>query len=412
MRVTALETLRKATQPNLLLLRLRTEDGLVGLGESFFGARAVEAYLHETAAPVLLGADDASPERMARLLPGHVGFAGSGVETRGNGAIDLALWDLLGQQTGLPVSALLGGPVRRELPVYNTCAGVSYVQDEPRQAVSNWGLPGGGAARRYEDLDAFLHRPGLLARDLFDEGFRAMKVWPFDAAAEATLGTRLERAEMLAGLRVLDAIRAEVGEEMEILVELHGLWSLPAATRLLGELERFHPFWVEDPLRPDAAKALGQLRRQTAVPIATGESLAGRGAFRALLDEAAIDVAIVDLGWTGGLTEARKIAALADTYAVPVAPHDCTGPISFAACVQFVTSQPNGLIQEHVRAFHRTWYGDLVTGLPEVAGGRVALPDAPGLGVRLVDGLDALPDVVRRVSTAPAGAAEGRPPQE
>ena len=89
-------------------------------------------------------------------------------------------------------------------------------------------------------------------------------------------------------------------------------------------------------------------------------------------------MAIVDLGWTGGLTEARKIAALADTYDVPVAPHDCTGPISFAACVHFVTSQPNGLIQEHVRAFHRTWYGDLVTGLPEVADGRVALPDAPG----------------------------------
>ena len=100
MRIAALETLRKATQPNLLVLRLRTDDGLVGLGESFFGARAVEAYLHETAAPVLLGADDPAPERMARLLPGHVGFQGSGAETRGNGAIDLALWDLLGQQAG------------------------------------------------------------------------------------------------------------------------------------------------------------------------------------------------------------------------------------------------------------------------------------------------------------------------
>ena len=282
------------------------------------------------------------------------------------------------------------------------------MQDEPRQSVSNWGLPADGAPGRYEDLDAFLHRPYKLARELYDEGFRAMKVWPFDAAAEATLGTRLERDALLAGLRVLDAIRDETGDEMEILVELHGLWSLPAATRLLGELERFRPFWVEDPLRPDAAGAYGELRRRTAVPIATGESLTGRRAFRALLEAGGIDVAIVDLGWTGGLTEARKIAALADTFDVPVAPHDCTGPISFAACVHFVTSQPNGLIQEHVRAFHRTWYGDLVTGLPEVAGGRVALPDAPGLGVELVDGFDALPDVVRRVSTAPAGAPEGR----
>jgi galactonate dehydratase len=400
MRITAVETLRKASQPGVLVLRLRTDEGLTGLGESFFGARAVEAYVHETVAPVLLEAEDPSPEGIARLLQPYVGYQSSGVETRGNGAVDFALWDLLGQRSGLSVSALLGGPVRRELPVYNTCAGPSYVQEEPRQVVANWGLPAEGEARRYEDLDAFLHRPGILARELLREGFRAMKVWPFDPAAEASLGTRLERQALKSGLDVLDAIRAETGDEMDILVELHALWDLPSATRLLRELERFRPFWVEDPLRPDAAGAYGRLRERTAVPIAAGETLAGRAAFRALLEAGGLDVAIVDLGWTGGLTEARKIAALADDFDIPVAPHDCTGPISFAACVQFGTSQPNCLIQEHVRAFHRTWYGDFVTGLPEVGEGKVVLPEAPGLGVALVDGFDAQPDVVRRVSSA------------
>jgi galactonate dehydratase len=166
MRITAVETLRKASQPGVLVLRLRTDEGLTGLGESFFGARAVEAYVHETVAPVLLEAEEPSPEGIARLLQPYVGYQSSGVETRGNGAVDFALWDLLGRRTGLSVSALLGGPVRRELPVYNTCAGPSYVQEEPRQVVANWGLPAEGEARRYEDLDAFLHRPGILAREL------------------------------------------------------------------------------------------------------------------------------------------------------------------------------------------------------------------------------------------------------
>ena len=107
---------------------------------------------------------------------------------------------------------------------------------------------------------------------------------------------------------------------------------------------------------------------------------------------------IVDVGWTGGLTEARKVATLADAYGVPVAPHDCTGPVALAACVHLVLSQPNGLVQETVRAFLRTWYGDLVSGLPEVEDGHVAAPDGPGLGVRLREGLAGDPGVARRVT--------------
>jgi len=117
-----------------------------------------------------------------------------------------------------------------------------------------------------------------------------------------------------------------------------------------------------------------------------------------LLDKQAIDVATVDVQWTGGITEARKVASLADTFGVPVAPHDCTGPVTFAACCHVVMSQPNGMIQETVRAFLRTWYGELVEGLPIVENGVVRLNDEPGLGVRLVAGLADRPGVLRRVS--------------
>lgn len=109
-------------------------------------------------------------------------------------------------------------------------------------------------------------------------------------------------------------------------------------------------------------------------------------------------MAIVDLGWCGGLTEARKIAALADAYDVPVAPHDCTGPIAFAACVHFVASQPNGLIQEGVRAFQRTWYRTVADGFPAVEDGHVDVPRGPGHGATIADELERDPHVVRRVT--------------
>jgi galactonate dehydratase len=397
-RIVALETLRPAVQPNLLLVRLHAADGLAGLGEAFFGAGAVEAYLHDAVAPVLSGAADPSPERVAGLLAPYVGYQGGGVETRGNGAVDLALWDLLGQRAGLPVVALLGGAVRDRVKVYNTCAGPGYVRASSRQVSENWGLADPGGPGRLEDLEAFLHRPGELAKELWAEGLRGMKVWPFDQAAERSGGTAIAQADLEQGLAVIEAIREAAGPGMDLMVELHGLWSRPAATRILQALTPYRPAWVEDPLRPDAVEALGRLAADVQVPIATGETCVGRRGFLPLLERGAVDVVTVDVGWTGGLTEARKVATLADAFGVPVAPHDCTGPVALAACVHLVLSQANGLVQETVRAFLRTWYPELVTGLPVVRDGQVAAPTEPGLGVRLRDGLGDRPDVARRVT--------------
>ena len=205
-KIVAVETLRPAVQPNLLFLQLHTDQGVVGLGESFFGARAVEAYLHETAAAVVLAATDPAPERLARLLSPYLGYQGAGVETRGNAAVDLALWDLLGKTAGLPLVELLGGPVARSVRVYNTCAGSGYVGRSSRQRSDNWGLPGGDAGA-WEDLDGFLNRPGPLARELLQEGVTGMKIWPFDRAGEASGGNEIRPAELAEGLRIVAAVR-------------------------------------------------------------------------------------------------------------------------------------------------------------------------------------------------------------
>jgi galactonate dehydratase len=400
MKIVTVETLRPAIQPNLLFLQLHTDTGLIGLGEAFFGSRAVEAYLHESAAQVLLEIEDPSPERVAMLLAPYAGFQGSGVETRGNGAVDLALWDLLGQAAGLPLVELFGGPVRDGVPIYNTCAGPGYVGRTSRQGSDNWGLPEGGiAARQYEDLEAFLTRPGQLARELLDEGIRGMKIWPFDRAAERTGGTEIAQHELDSALGIVEAVREEVGFDMDLMIEMHGLWNRRGATKIMQALGPYRPYWVEDPMRPDAVDGLAHLSRDVDVPIATGETCVGRRGFLPLLQNQAVDVITVDIQWTGGLTEARKVASLADAYGVPIAPHDCTGPATLAACVHLVASQPNGLIQETVRAFLRTWYDQLVVGVPLVEDGIIRPTRTPGHGVRLRDGLAESAQVERMVTS-------------
>jgi L-alanine-DL-glutamate epimerase-like enolase superfamily enzyme len=400
MRITGLTTYRTPIQPNVCILALSSEDGEVGLGESFWGAPAVEAYLHETAAPMLAGSTDHSPAAVAQALRPYAGFDGSGAEVRGNGAIDIALWDLLGRHANMPVTRLLGGPMTSSVRVYNTCAGYDYVRVDGHPATTNWGLPGKEAEDRpYEDLEGFLHRPAELTRSLMNEGFTGMKVWPFDAAAERTRGQDISSAELRAGMGILEDIRAEAGDAMDILVEMHSLWSLKAATRILKALEDIRPFWVEDPMRLDSVEGYRRLRERVDVPIAAGESLAGARRFKPLLDAGALDVAIVDPGWTGGLTEAVRIASLADTYGVSFAPHDCTGPISFAATVQLVASQPNGMIAETVRASQASWYPQLTVGLPEVRNGRVELSEAPGLGVTLREAFTSHPDTAVRTTS-------------
>jgi galactonate dehydratase len=398
-RIIAIDTFRPTTQESVCFVQLHTDSGLVGLGEAFMGASGVESYIHDVAATKLRSIDDPTPERVTALLLPYVGYQGSGAETRGNGAIDVALWDILGQRAGLPLVDLFGGAARDQIDVYNTCAGPGYVSNGVGQSVSNWGLPAGGTVDDLQDLDAFFSRPAELARDIKANGIKGMKIWPFDLAAERSGGLEITAAEMRAALDIVEAIRSEVGMDLHLMIELHGLWYPRVAQQIMRELEPYRPFWVEDPLRVDAVDAMIRLRREVNVPVALGETGTGRRGLLPLISHGAVDVLTLDIGWTGGITEARRLASLAETYLTPIAPHDCTGPVSLAIDTHLVCNAPNGLIQETARAFLATWYRDFTTGYPEPVDGVIRPTRTPGHGVKLRPEFITRADVIRRTTT-------------
>jgi galactonate dehydratase len=396
--VVQVDTLRLGEFPNILFVLVRTDEGLVGLGETFFGARAVEAYVHETAAPYLLGKDPLRIDYHASQLHGYLGYASSGAETRGNSAIDIALWDLFGKVADQPVYQLMGGKSRESIRTYNTCAGYRYVREKPRQEVSNWGLPETEPEGPYEDLKAFLHRPGELAEDLLAQGITGMKIWPFDPHAEESSGHHITQEGLRVALEPFRRIREAVGKRMDVMVEFHSLWDLPTAQRIARALEEFEPYWFEDPLKADDLDALAQFARSTPVPVTASETLSGRSAFRELMEKGAARIVMLDVSWCGGIGEAKKIATMAEARHLPVAPHDCTGPVVFTASTHLSVNLPNALVQESVRAYYTGWYKELVTALPSVADGHVSPPDGPGLGTDLLPGLRERPDAHLRTS--------------
>ena len=383
MRIIAIDTVRTEQFPNLVHLLVHTDEGITGLGETFFFADAVEAHVHDVVADYLLGEDPTEIERHAGALRGYVGAASSGAEMRAASAVDIALWDLLGKALGRPLYDLLGGRSRDQIRTYNTCAGERYVRERQAQAVANWGLYEASSDGRHEDLEAFLHSPAELARSLLDEGIRGMKIWPFDPYAESTLGHDISTAELDLALEPLRRIRDAVGHEMDLMVELHALWDVPAACRIVAALAEFDLFWIEDPVRVTSADAHAVVQRATHVPIAAGETLAGLADYRDLLAHDGARILIFDVGWVGGITAARKVAAVAEAYERPVAPHDCTGPVVYAAATHMSLHLPNAIRQESVRAFWDGWYTEFVTALPVIERGMVSAPPGPGLGLEL-----------------------------
>ncbi|HSP24699.1 MAG TPA: mandelate racemase/muconate lactonizing enzyme family protein, partial [Saliniramus sp.] len=222
MKIIKVETIRLAEFANIIWVRIHTDEGVTGLGETFMGAAAVEAYIHETVGPRLIGRDPLQIEAINRDLIGYLGWRGAGVETRGNSAVDIALWDIFGKALGVPVAVALGGRSRDSIRTYNTCAGYRYVRDARAQTVANWGT--GEKAGPYEDLDAFLEDAGELAQSLLSEGITGMKIWPFDIAAERTGGLDITSQELKNALAPFEKIRKAVGDKIDIMVEFHSLW--------------------------------------------------------------------------------------------------------------------------------------------------------------------------------------------
>lgn len=399
MKIIGIETIRAAEHPNCLWVQVHTDEGLIGLGETFFGAKAIEAYIHETAAPQLLGADPLRIDAISKELVGYLGFASSGVEMRGNSAIDIALWDLLGKATGQPIAQLLGGFTRQTIRTYNTCAGNSYMRGSGGQQVKNYGIADSG--REYADLEAFLTDAGALAEDLLSQNITAMKIWPFDMAAEKTGGLYISSEDLKTALRPFEKIRDAVGDRMDIMVEFHSMWQLGPAIEIARALAPFRTFWHEDPIKMDSLGSLRRYAEASTAPLCASETLASRWAYRDLLQTDAAGIVMLDLSWCGGISEAKKIASMAEAWHLPIAPHDCTGPVVLAASTHLSLNAPNALVQESVRAFYHTWYRDIVTAVPEVVEGSITVPPGPGLGLELSPDLDRTFTVFRQVSGRP-----------
>jgi L-alanine-DL-glutamate epimerase-like enolase superfamily enzyme len=389
MKITTLETLRTAEFANVLWVRVHTDSGIIGLGETFYGAGAVEAHIHDTLAGRLLGRDPLQIEAIHRdMLNLPMAQSSTGAEYRAASAIDIALWDLFGKVCGQPVHQMLGGLCRDKLRIYNTCAGYGYIRSSNIKPVSNWNF--GESQGPYEDLQGFMTRADAVAESLLESGITAMKIWPFDPAASETNGLHISAAQMKKALEPFEKIRKAVGDRMEIMVEFHSLWNLPAAKKIARALEPYSPTWFEDPIRMNSPQALAEYARSTDVWVCASETLGSRFPYKDMLERDAMHVVMVDLCWTGGLTEGRKIAALAETWHRPFAPHDCTGPVGYIASIHASFSQPNTLIQESVRAFYTGWYKELVTTMPTIEHGHLLPMEGPGLGV------DLLPEVFER----------------
>jgi L-alanine-DL-glutamate epimerase-like enolase superfamily enzyme len=158
-------------------------------------------------------------------------------------------------------------------------------------------------------------------------------------------------------------------------------------------VEPYDPLWFEDPVRMDNLDALAEFKASTHVPTTASETLSTRYAFREMLEKRAVSIVMLDCGWVGGISEAKKVATMAEAYHLPVAPHDCTGPVTYAADVHLDFGITNCFIQETVRAYLHGWYSRLVTGLPRIEGGYVYPPEGPGLGASLKDEVFAREDV-------------------
>ncbi|HLT62062.1 MAG TPA: mandelate racemase/muconate lactonizing enzyme family protein [Microlunatus sp.] len=398
MRLTSIETITlpaDSWMPGLLFVRLTADDGLHGAGDTFYLPQACAEVVHRDIAPALLGQDPRLiGAHWQRLWNAYSRIAGHGAEVRALSVVDVALWDLLGKRAGLPLYQLLGA-TGTSVPTYNTCGG-------PRYATTSQGSGAGhGSAEvtgTLDDFDAFLHRPAELARDLVAEGFAGMKLWPFDRLAHANGGLRVTAAELEVGVEPVRLIREAVGDAIEIMIDGHGLWSLDAARQVARSLEPYHVRWAEDLILADRPDALRRLRAGTTVPICASEYLVGRGEYLNVITADGCDIVMIDPTWAGGITESRRIAALAESFGLPVTYHDCTGPLTLLAGVHLSQSTPNVLYQESVRAFLRTFYPELVTALPTFADGRLSAPDGPGLGAEINDAVLSLPGVDHRVS--------------
>lgn len=386
MKITAIESLQWAEFPRLLVVRVYTDDDIIGLGETVDKVPGAKGALHGTIAPLVLGQDPLDIEGLWRFVMDNIMYHGyAGAETRALSAVELALWDILGKKYGAPLCYLLGGKTRDRIPTYNTCIGFGPVQD----------------------YTAWHQDAGALAQSLLADGISAMKIWPFDQFSEASFGQFIAAADIEKGLVPVRRIRETVGNAMEIGIECHFRWNRVSIERIARALEPYDILFLEDVLPavyPDEIKLVGE---RTTIPIIGSELLMTRWQLREWMEKHVASILMTDPVWNGGIAETRKIANMAEAYGLPLVLHNVAGPICHAACMHLAAHIPNLYFVESVRAFYKTYFPILGDFTPTVSDGHLDIPQGPGLGVNLNPAVLERDDLTREISEGP-GLAQGR----
>jgi galactonate dehydratase len=386
MKITAIESLQWAEYPRLMVVRVHTDTGLIGLGETVDKIPGAKGALHGTIAPLVLGQDALDIEGVWRFVMDNIMYHGyAGAELRALSALEVALWDLLGRHYGAPLYHLLGGRTRERIPTYNTCIGFGPV----------------------DDYAAWHQDAGRLAQSLLDDGIRAMKIWPFDKYSEKSFGQYISLEDVRDGLKPIQQIRDAVGDRMEIGIECHFRWNRASIERIARALEPYNILFMEDVLAavyPDEIKAFAE---RASIPVVGSELLMTRWQLREWLEKHVSQIVMTDPVWNGGIAETRKIAALAETYGIPLVLHNVAGPICHAACMHLAAHIPNLYFVESVRAFYRTYFPVISGCEVRVEDGHLSIPEGPGLGVELRAEMLERDDLTRQVSEG-EGLAGGR----
>ena len=352
MKITKLTTWQ--VPPRWLFLKIETDEGIAGWGEPVIEGRAatVEAAVHEFS-DSLIGRDPRRIEDIWQMLYRGGFYRGGPILMSAMAGIDQALWDIKGKALGVPVHELLGGAVRERMRMYCWIGG---------------------------------DRPGNVApqaKEVVNKGFTAFKMNGTPELAIVDSHRKIDEAVA----RVAEA-REVVGSDIGIAIDFHGRVHRPMAKVLLRELEPFHPLFVEEPVLAEQLHCLPQIAAGLGYPIATGERLHSRFAFRDLFEARVVDIVQPDISHCGGLTEARKIAVMAEAYDLALAPHCPLGPLTLAASLQLDFISHNAFIQEQSMGIHYNVDNDVLDYLvdPEplrIVDGYLPLLERPGLGVEI-----------------------------
>ncbi len=364
MKITKIETLVcNARMRNWIFVKVLTDQpGLCGWGEATleWHTRAVVGAI-EDIAQLLVGEDPTRVEHLWQMMYRQHFWHGNGiVRVTAISGFDIALWDILGKVTGKPIHKLWGGPVRDYVRLYCHL--------------------GGGKMEDFYDTDpADAKRFGELAQQAVADGFTAFKAMASPETAPIEGNRPVQYAE-----KCVAAMRDAVGPDIDIMVDCHARHSPRMGLLIAKTLEPYNLYWFEEPCWPETVDGLAEIQRAVKTPIATGERLVSIHAFRELLEKRAASILQPDITHCGGLSEARRIAAMAEAYRVALAPHNPQGPVSTAASLEFGFATSSYIICESVHA-DVPWRQDVVQeGFTVERHGRIVRPNTqPGLGIEI-----------------------------